>query len=133
MSNAEKYVALLNGNIGALKTGSLRFWGLWFGKPYDNIHRIVSCDNEQDLLRIRFNESELLSVWSPDGLEANSSTFRIADAARVRWEWYSYGKPNLSENVYFEDYPEGVRGTSNANWYEPKLDPLPGYPAVEMY
>jgi hypothetical protein len=132
MSNAEKCAVLLNRNIGLLKTGSLRFWGLWFGRPYDNVHQIASCDHDRDLLRIWFNEAELLSVWSPDGLEANATTFRIATAARVRWEWYSYGKSRTPENLYFEDYPKGVRGTSNVNWYQPILEPLPGYAAVEM-
>jgi hypothetical protein len=39
-------------------------------------------------LRVFFNEGEVLSVWSPSGLTINSSTCRISDADRVRWEWF---------------------------------------------
>jgi hypothetical protein len=27
-----------------VKRGTLRFWGEWFGRQYDNIHIVVSCD-----------------------------------------------------------------------------------------
>ena len=31
-------------HIKVLKSGSLRFWGDWFGRPMDNIHTVVSTE-----------------------------------------------------------------------------------------
>jgi len=130
---AEKYAALLNREVGRLKFGSLCFWGVWFGKPYDNQHRITGADGQADLLHVGFDGGELLSVWSPVGLEASTSIFQIAAADRVRWEWYYYGRPQTPENLYFEDYLRGQAGKTNANWYQPNLIPVSGSPAVAMY
>ncbi|HWY62681.1 MAG TPA: hypothetical protein VNW15_12340 [Rhizomicrobium sp.] len=131
-STAEDYAALLNRKHAKLKQGTLRFWGVWFGRPNDSWHRIVACDAEPDLLKIRFNDSELLSVWSPSGLEADTSKFQISDASRVRWEWFYYGRPQTPANLFFYDFSKGEKGTSDVNWYEPDLRPQSGFPAVEI-
>jgi hypothetical protein len=39
-----------------VKRGILRFWGKWFGRPFDNYHWLVACDANDDCLRLRFNE-----------------------------------------------------------------------------
>jgi hypothetical protein len=44
-----------------VKSGTLRFRGHWFGRPYDNYHRLVGCDSEFDVLKLYFNEGEVLS------------------------------------------------------------------------
>jgi hypothetical protein len=108
---AQEYAALLNRKLEQLPCGSLQFWGVSFGRPYDNQHAIVRAEGEANLLRIRFNEGELLSVWSPSGLKASASVFQIADAERVRWEWYYYGRPQTPENLRFENYVKGQPGT----------------------
>jgi hypothetical protein len=133
MVYADKYAALLNREIGRLKFGSLQFWGVWFGRPYDNQHKITGAGSQSNLLRIRFDGGELLSVWSPVALEASASVFQIADAERVRWEWYYYGRPQTPENLYFEDFVRGQPGTTNATWGERNLAPFFGSPAVAMY
>jgi hypothetical protein len=86
------------------QVGSLRFWGEWFGRPYDNCHTLVSCRAEEDVLRLSFDQGETLSTWSPTGLTLDKST---SDADRVRWEWFSYGKAKTPENLYnlyFEEF-----------------------------
>lgn len=104
MSNAHAMAQRLSARLTELHTGSLRFWGVWFGRPYDNIHRIVSCEAQADMLKLTFNEQETLSVWSPEGLDAQSGAFRIARAAKVRWEWFSYGRPKIEANRYFMEF-----------------------------
>jgi hypothetical protein len=118
--------------LSDLKSGTLRFWGLWFGKPHDNWHRIVSGGATSGALQFRFDNAELLSVWNPRGLKANASIFRIEDASRIRWEWFYYGRPHTPENLYFLDFFKGDVGTTNVDWYKPELVPLKGYPAVEI-
>ena len=113
MAPAEKYAASLNRGLGNLPCGSLRFWGVSSGRPHDNQHTIVGVEGESNLLRIRFNEGELLSVWSPIGLKVSASAFQIADAEGVRSEWYYYGCPQTPENLRFETYVKGQPGTSD--------------------
>ena len=88
------------GHCRASSAGLCAFWGSWFGRPYDNQHRIVDCEAEGEILRLRFNEGELLSVFSPRNASIDEKTFRIDDANRVRWEWFYCGRAKTPENQY---------------------------------
>jgi hypothetical protein len=119
----------------ALKAGSLRFWGDWFGKPHDNWHKIVRCSADGNALRIEFNDGEKLIVVEPEGLELSASTFAIRNAAAVRWEWFYYGRPQTAESLYFYEYKRSgakIDATTNVDWYNPKLSPNSGENAVEI-
>jgi hypothetical protein len=109
---AEEYAALLNRKIGKLPEGGLRFWGKWFGRPFDSSFTITGFEAQSDLLNIRFAGGGSLSVWSPSGLEASASVFRIAKAERVRFEWYYQGRSQTPENLCFEEYVKGKLGYS---------------------
>ena len=132
MQNAESFASEINGKLTNLKVGSLRFWGHWFGRPYDNFHRIVSCSALDDTLFLRFNENEVLSVWSPVRLTASSTQFRIAQASRVRWEWFYYGRPQIPENLFFEDLEYGSKIHSNVDWHALNLTVDFSQPAAEL-
>ena len=103
MSEAEACAEQIHRALPKVKAGSLRIWGEWFGPPYDNWHTIKTCDAYGDRLRLDFNQSEKLLVWSPTGLTVDASTFRITGAKRVRWEWYYYGGPMTPLRLCFED------------------------------
>src|ERR1700751_2220433 len=101
-----------------VKTGTLRFWGKWFGKPYDNCHRVISCDATDDCLRIRFDEGEVLTVWDPVMVEIDARKFRIGNASAVRWTWFYYGRAQTPENLFYEDYvlqEDGVAFRTNGD------------------
>ena len=121
-----------------VKRGTLRFWGKWFGRPFDNHHWLVACDATDDCLRLRFNEDEILAVWNPANVEINETTFRIGSATAVRWTWYYYGRPKTPENLRYWDYVrQDGKIAFRTNW-----NTIPGsgwleqdaasYPAVEM-
>lgn len=135
MSDAEQLADRIGKALPRVKSGTLRFWGEWFGRPKDNWHQMVRCDAQQDVLRLYFNEGETLSVWSPEELALDDSTFRISRANRVLWEWFYYGRPKVDSNLYFLDYmksSEGVTATTNVDWYAPNLKPKSRGPAVEI-
>jgi hypothetical protein len=126
---------LIRASSPRVKSGTLRFWGDWFGRPYDNIHHLVHCDVDGDLLRLYFNDDEVLCVWAPRGLEVSDQIFKIADAAKVRWDWYSHGKPKTEENRYFLEYTktaDGIDSSTNVDWYKPELKPSVMNSAVEI-
>ncbi len=117
------------------KRGTLRFWGVWFGRPYDNLHSLVGCESNQDLLRMYFNEDEALNVWVPSGLVLEESTFQIRDAERVRWEWFAYGRTKIPANRFFKDFVKNgnsVLASTNVDWYRPDLRTDPSLSAVEI-
>ena len=134
-SDAKAICERLTALIPRAKAGTLRFWGQWFGRPMDNLHRIIRCEADGDVLRLWFNEGEMLSVDAPLGFEASSDAFWIGSANRVRWEWFYYGRPQTAENRYFEEFTrtaDGIRATTNVNWYEPNLQPSAREKAVEV-
>jgi len=141
MIEAEGIAELINQKLSELEPGTLRFWGEWFGRPYDNAHRLVSCDAPQtDLLHIHFNEGEL-SIWSPRDLHIGQSRqrsrpiLRITDAVRIRWEWFSYGRAQIAANRYFEEFvkaADGIEAKTNVDWYVPNLRPVVTEPALEI-
>jgi hypothetical protein len=101
----------------SLPSGTLRFWGVWFGRPYDNIHRIVSCSAYDDVLTLLFNEAETLTVRAPRRATVDAQVFRIRSADEVRWEWYSYGLPQTPENRHhLHLIRAGRRVRIESNW-----------------
>jgi len=53
----------------------------------------------------------------------------------VRWEWFYYGRPQITQNLYFFEFEEfdGMIVTkTNVDFYEPKLKPSKRHPAVEI-
>jgi hypothetical protein len=118
-----------------IKSGTLRFWGDWFGKPYDNIHQIVGCTIEDHAAVIRFDRGERLRVWEPRDFKINGDEFYIADAATVRWEWPNYGRAPAVQKLYFMEYvrsSEGISASTDVDWYTHEFHTSPSAMAVEM-
>jgi YD repeat-containing protein len=135
MNEAEKICDEIQKALPKISPGTLRFWGVWFGRPYDNAHRIVASEHDRGVLRLRFNEDERLTVWSPAGLMLDSSVFQIDDAERVLWEWFSYVRPKTQENLYFYDFvktPETIVASSNVDWFTPNMKTDSTLPAAEI-
>ena len=121
-----------------VRSGALRFWGDWFGRPFDNGHLLVECHASEDCLRLHFNEGEVLAVWNPSDVQITELTFRIASATALRWTWFYYGRPKTPDNLYYRDYAQQEGGII----YRTNGEMIPGegwpgndarsYPAVEM-
>jgi hypothetical protein len=135
MSEAERLAERVNSGLEGLKAGTLRFWGEWFGRPYDNIHQIVGCKADGDFVRIRFNDDEVLGVWSPREPVVGPRTFKISNADRIRWEWFLYGRPKVLNNRRFIDFvmtAAGIKASTDIDWYSPGLKVSSAHPAVEI-
>src|SRR2546421_7167666 len=104
MTEAAQIAAQVKHVLPHLKSGTLRFFGDWFGRPMDNWHTITDVSAQDDCLMVRFGGGEALRVWSPQGFTGDEQTFRIRRASRVLWEWYYYGRPHVPENLYYREY-----------------------------
>lgn len=103
--NAQAVAGELRRQFPDLVVGSLCMYGEWFGRPYDNQHRVVDVAVEDgDVLLMSFNEGESLRVRSPQMVTADRYELRIDRAGGVRWDWYSYGSPRTEEYHRFIDY-----------------------------
>ena len=135
MSEAEAAARQITQTLTSLKRGSLVIWGVPFGRPHDNVHAAVSCSATPEVLRVVFDEGEVLEVWTPTETLFSEGAFRIGGATRVRWQWHSYGESKTPENLCFEEYvrvPQGVSVSGKS--YRPVTDchPIDSQPAVVL-
>jgi hypothetical protein len=118
-----------------LKSGSLRFYGTWFGKPLENYHKITKLNyiELEDCLVFEFDEGEILSVWNPQKITPENNRFSIKEASWIRWTWFDYGKDKTPEHLLFIEYFQNknvTTGRSNVEWF--KFENLT-LPALEIY
>jgi hypothetical protein len=139
MSEAGRFAEQIKRQLPDMEPGTLRFWGEWFGRPYDNWHRLISCDAEANLLHMHFNEEEILSIWAPHDLRIGPGRvqgrpiLQIRLAERVRWEWFHYGRPHIAANRYFKEFVKTADGIeTTTNWYVPTSNPVATEAAVEI-
>ena len=99
----EDIVSFLRQHAGSIN-GTLCVFGDWFGRPMDNWHQVTTHEAQKDYLKFVFTEGETLEVWCPKGLKKKGNRFYIEHAARVRWEWFYYGRPKLPENRFFREH-----------------------------
>jgi hypothetical protein len=117
------------------KSGSIRIWGQWFGRAMDNIHRCIASRATENQLILSFDQGETLTIWNPSEPEIEGATLSFSLAARIRWEWYYYGRSQEPENLLFIEYKKHdgkVIRSSNFNY--PASEPVnPVQPAVQIY
>jgi hypothetical protein len=116
-------------------SGTLCYWGVWFGKPYDNYHRIVRAEADGDCLTLHFNEEETLRVWHPCGCEIDERQFIIWSASRVLWQWYWYGRPHTPDHLMSEEFVrEGEIISFQSTFpYQDAKTPSVHEPAVQIH
>jgi hypothetical protein len=116
-----------------VRSGTLRTYGCWFGRPMDNYHRCIAASMNGNVLSLRFDGDEELEVTDPSGLAVDGKVLRIPKASKVRWAWYYYGKPKTSDNLLYYEYrysDAGVQSDTNSPW---PTQPTANAPAVELY
>ena len=86
--------------------GTLKIWGKWFGKPYDNFHEIeeIKFDENKNQLEIVFDEKEKMTIVEPSKILIGDKELKILKANQIKWEWYLYGEKQTEENLKFESF-----------------------------
>lgn len=91
-------------DLPEIHAGTLRIFGHWFGRPYDNQHEPVGARGLDTVLLIVFRGGERLSLWEPEGVHISAGEFTVEKASRVLWQWYYYGREPVPENLRELDY-----------------------------
>ncbi|HEX8549724.1 MAG TPA: hypothetical protein VF691_22380 [Cytophagaceae bacterium] len=123
MTEALQFIKKYSKRNSHLKSGSLCFFGVWFGKPLENYHTIKEINylEIEDCIAITFDEGEILSIWNPRGLICDKDQFKIEKASWMRWVWYPYGSKKTPDNLMFAEFffENGkIKGRSNANCFD---------------
>ncbi len=82
------------------KGGSLCFYGNWFGRPFDNFHRIKKAILNNKVLFIYFCEGELLTIEKPRGITNEEHAFIIQSASAVTWEYTPCGSIQIDRKQH---------------------------------
>jgi hypothetical protein len=90
--------------LDTLRSGSLTFWGNWFGKPYDNYHRIVGAYSIEGTVVIYFDRAETLIIDSPRDWSLDNGLLIARRAERVRFQWFYYGRLPSRESLQLDEY-----------------------------
>lgn len=125
----EEFVEKYNKKQGQVKGGSLCFYGHWFGRPYDNYHQLelATFDSILNTLTLTFNEKETLIIFNPQDISEFENKLTIGSADKIHWKWFSYGKPQTDDNLYFIEINRKenlLTGNSNVDWYQPDFKDL---------
>lgn len=73
-----------------IKSGSLKIYGCWFGRPMDNYHISTQASFDRELLKITFEGGEILEIWNPSEVVVDGIILKIPKASKVRWSWHYY-------------------------------------------
>lgn len=90
--------------LASLRSGSLSFWGHWFGRPYDNVHRIVGAETLDGCTIIYFDQGESLTIEAPSGWSLEDGRLLVRRAERIRFQWFYYGQLPSRETLKVEEY-----------------------------
>ncbi|MBR1764831.1 MAG: hypothetical protein IJ746_05505 [Ruminococcus sp.] len=123
--------------VEILKSGSMRFWGDWFGRPLDNTHKPLRTSFENGLLTADFADGESLTVYGARDVFSDEGRFYITDADAIVWEWDLYDEPKTEASRCFIEYKKLADGrilktTDLGRGIPEYLDPT-GFNAVEVY
>jgi hypothetical protein len=121
--------------LDVLRPGSLRFWGNWFGKPYDNSHRIVGAWSIDGTVVIYFDQAESLIIDAPSDWSLDEGLLVVRHAERVRFNWFYYGRLPSREMLQFDEYRWESDGIAFITDFQvgrqPELDR--NLPAVQLH
>jgi len=90
--------------IPKVKSGTLRFYGEWFGRPMDNFHQITKAESKEKLLIVHFSQKEILSIISPEEFKISEKEFIIKKSKGLIWQWYYYGFEIVEKNLMTYNY-----------------------------
>lgn len=133
--NSHDLTSAIYQRLGSLRAGSLTFWGNWFGRPHDNLHRIVGADVYESTTIIYFDHAESLIIDRPEGWTLDGGQLLVRKADRVRFQWFHYGRIPVRETLRFLEY----RKTGDDIGFTTDFEPAPGVepslnsPAVQLH
>ena len=108
MANLTRKVMNMNEYKIATKGGTMCFYGEWFGRPFDNFHRIIRSGYQDDCFKIYFDQGEVLSVFHPCRITSDAKHFEIIKASKVIWIHIPYGSHGAAKEYIYTSHNDGT-------------------------
>ncbi|WMJ74231.1 hypothetical protein RCC89_13795 [Cytophagaceae bacterium ABcell3] len=130
-------VELIEDSKNLCKGGSLRLYGSWFGKHYDNCHKIETAHyyKRLNIVTLNFKGGLNLKVYNPEHIFEASTFLKVVHADRVKLSWIN-DKKNINPRNYYIDYTRKnnkIRTETNLSCRKPTCDISLNAPALIIY
>lgn len=134
----EELVNQINLKENTCKGGTIRIFGDWLGRPYDNYHELNTAQFDQtlNLLTLHFTKGEQLEIYNPEHIFEASTFLKIVKADSIKLTFFDPNKTQTKENQYLRDYrlnDKKITTKASPNWYKPTFDVSLGEPALMIY
>ena len=89
-----------------IKSGSIQFWGEWFGgRPYEDYHEVIETNwFKSDVFIVKLDQGEVITIYRPINVIVSEQEFSIKDASLIVFDWFSYGRAHTPENLCHLEY-----------------------------
>ncbi|MBN1971344.1 MAG: hypothetical protein JXR48_17755 [Candidatus Delongbacteria bacterium] len=101
--DVENFIVQAQSNLKVINSGTLRFFGDWFGRPMDNYHVVNQIEYNANQIVMQFDDGHILKIDNPIGIVREEQCFKIEKATKVRYEYGHYG-PKHGELKYYLEY-----------------------------
>jgi hypothetical protein len=79
---------------------SLKLPNGWFGRPYDNLHRLTRATFSAGTVIVVLDECQELSISSPGSVSVDPKELRLVNSTRIVWRWVEYGSTEVHVDVF---------------------------------
>lgn len=111
--------------------GSLCFYGDWFGRSYDNFHKIIHARYDDKLLEIFFDCHEHLIIYEPQNITNTKHELKIKNAKKVKWMYIPYETATTKHNTIIYT-AEGEKISKHTKYGIEYLTPKGSFDAVYL-
>ena len=79
---------------------SLKLPSGWFGRPYDNFHRLTGARVLGNALLLELDDRQELSVSAPQSVHVEPRSLSIVGSEMIEWRWLEYGSNDPHAEVF---------------------------------
>jgi hypothetical protein len=74
-------------------SASLKLPSGWFGRPYDNLHRLTAAHALADRLILVLDNQMVLTLAHPTNVAVDGGRLSVSGFTHASWDWDEYGFP----------------------------------------
>ena len=89
-SEAKSFSVRINNSISSLRIGHIKIWGLWLGRPYDNVYQLESAEFNGNTLIINSIYGSTFVFENPRGCTLYTGFVSVRDADSIKIQEGSY-------------------------------------------
>lgn len=96
----EQMVSALVSWFGGVGGASLKLPNGWFGRPFDNLHRLTAAQVDGNEMVLVLDDMQRMSISTPASIRVEPKSASLIGASRVEWRWVEYGTSAAHVEVF---------------------------------